>query len=165
MANSTCLRKRERWQRRDEDDRVLLGSHCSQNVVRDGLGEQVECLVSFALKQLREHDRCKLVRLVACRQTDDGELLAERCGESIDAYGSLCFVVDCVFLAIIGQPGYELANAEENEVRSHLVECSAVPVFFSEAEHRDNDRVVQLFQWLTFEILLGNGERLLLVHG
>ncbi len=69
------------------------------------------------------------------------------------------------FLAVVGEFGYEFADAEEEEVAADVVEVALVAILFDEGESGDEDGVVEFDEGLAFEELIGDGVGFALVHG
>ena len=69
------------------------------------------------------------------------------------------------FLAVVGEFGYEFADAEEEEVAADVVEVALVAVLFDEREGGDEDGVVELDEGFAFEERIGDGVGFVLIHG
>src|SRR3984885_16064407 len=70
-----------------------------------------------------------------------------------------------VLLAIAGEFGDKLADAEEEEVGADVVEDTLVAVLLGEAEGGDENGVVELDEGLALEEAVGDGVSFGLIHG
>ena len=161
MADGAGLREGEGWKRTDEDDGIGFAAESFEDLIGDGGCGKKDGLVCGSLHELAEHERGEIVGLIAGGDADDGEVALFFWGGVEEQFGD----DGRRGFAVVGKFGYEFADAEEEEVAAGVVEKTLVAILFDESESGNEDGVVELDKGVAFEEAIGDGVRLVLVHG